>query len=47
MNKTFYGHTPNENGLMDLDRGDTHLHNIEAKDAKLIMTVQLISGAAV
>ena len=31
MNKTFYGHTPNENGLLDLDRGDTHFHNIEAK----------------
>ena len=31
MNKTFYGHTPNENGLLDLDRSDTHIHNIEAK----------------
>ena len=30
MNKTFYGHTPNENGLLDLDCSDTHIH-IEAK----------------
>ena len=35
MNKTFYGHTPNENGLLDLDRGDTHSHNIEAKRCKV------------
>ena len=31
MNKTFYGRTPNENGLLDLDRSDTHIHNIDAK----------------
>ena len=47
MNKTLYGYTPNENGLLDLDRGDTHFHNIEAKNAKLIMIVQLICGTAV
>ena len=35
MNKTFYGHTPNDNGLLDLDRGDTHSHNIEAKRCKV------------
>ena len=35
MNKTFYGHTPNEYGLLDLDRGDTHIHNIEAKRCKV------------
>ena len=35
MNKTFYGHTPNENGLLDLDRSDTHIHNIEAKICKV------------
>ena len=35
MNKAFYGHTPNENGLLDLDRGDTHFHNIEAKRCKV------------
>ena len=35
MNKTFNGHTPNENGLLDLDRGDTHFHNIEAKRYKV------------
>ena len=31
MNKTFYGHTPNENCLLDLDFSDTHIHNIGAK----------------
>ena len=35
MNKTIYGHTPNENGLLDLDRSDTHIHNIEAKRCKV------------
>ena len=27
MNKTLYGYTPNENGSLDLDRSDTHIHN--------------------
>ena len=31
MNKTFYGHTLNINGLLNLDRSDTHIYNIEAK----------------
>ena len=31
MNKTFYGHTPNVDGLLNLDRSDTHIHNIDAK----------------
>ena len=35
MNKTFYGHTPNVNGLLNLDRGDTHIHNIEVKRYKV------------
>src|SRR3954470_2914759 len=35
MNKTFYGHTLNINGLLNLDRGDTHIHNIEAKRCKV------------
>ena len=47
MNKTFYGHTPNVNGLLNLDPSDTHIHNIDAKDAKLIMIVQHICGTAV
>ena len=49
MNKTFDGYTPNENSLLDLDRSDTHIHNIDAnnKDAKLIMIVQLICGTVV
>ena len=35
MNNTFYGHTPNVKGLLDLDRSDTHIHNIEAKRCKV------------
>ena len=35
MNKTFDGHTPNENSLLDLNRSDTHIHNIEAKRCKI------------
>ena len=34
MNKTLYGCTPNENGSLDLDHSDTHIHNIEAKRCK-------------
>ena len=35
MNKTFDGHTPNENSLLDLDRSVTHIHNIETKRCKV------------
>ena len=35
MNKTFDGHTPNENSLLDLDRSDTDMHNIDAKRCKV------------
>ena len=35
MNKTFYGHTPKVNGLLNLDRSDTHIHNIDAKRYKV------------
>ena len=35
MNKTFYGHIPNVNGLLNLDRSDTHIHNIDAKRCKV------------
>ena len=35
MNKTFYGHTPNVDGLLNLDRNDTHIHNIDAKRCKV------------
>ena len=35
MNKTFDGHTPNENSLLNLDRSDTHIHNIDAKRCKV------------
>ena len=34
MNKTFYGHTPKVNGLQNLDRSDTHIHNIDDKRCK-------------
>ena len=35
MNKTFFSHTPNVNGLLNLDRSDTHIHNIDAKRCKV------------
>ena len=35
MNKTFYGHTLNIHCLLNLDRSDTHIHNIEAKRCKV------------
>ena len=35
MNKTFNGHTPKVNNLLNLDRSDTHIHNIEAKRCKV------------
>ena len=47
MNKTFNGHTPKVNGLLNLDRSDTHIHNIEAKICKVNNDMQLICGTAV
>ena len=35
MNKTFDGHTPNETSSLDLDRSDTHIHNIKAKRCRV------------
>ena len=35
MNKTFCGHTPKRNGLLNLDRSDTHIHKIDAKRCKV------------
>ena len=35
MNKNFYGHTLNINGLLNLDCSDTHIHNIEAKRCRV------------
>ena len=35
MNKTFYGHTPNVNVLLNLDRSDTHIHNVETKRCRV------------
>ena len=35
MNKTFYGHTPNENGLLDLHPSDTGIHNNVARWCKV------------
>ena len=35
MNKIFYGHTPNVDGLLNLDHGNTHIHSIEAKRYKV------------
>ena len=30
-----YDYTPNENGSLDLNRSDTHIHNIETKRCKV------------
>ena len=35
MNNTFNGHGPNKSGLLNLDRSDTHVHNINAKRYKV------------
>ena len=35
MNNTFYGHAPNVNGLLNLGRSDTHVHNIDAKRCRV------------
>ena len=35
MNKTFYGLISNVNGLLNLDRSDTHIHNTDAKRCKV------------
>ena len=35
MNKTFYGHTPNVDGLLNIDHGNTHIHNDDAKRCKV------------
>ena len=35
MNKTFYCNTLNINGLLNLDRSDTHIQNIDAKRCKV------------
>ena len=37
MNKTFNGHAPLKSGLflLNLDCGDTHIHNIDAKRCKV------------
>ena len=43
MNKTFYGHTSNMNGLLNLDRSDTH---VRAKRYKIVMIVPHTCGTA-
>ena len=35
MNKIFYGHTPNVDGLLSLVHGNTHIHSIDAKRCKV------------
>ena len=35
MSNTFYGHAPNVNGLLNLGRSDTHVHNIDAKRCRV------------
>ena len=35
MNKSFYGHAPNVNGLLNLGRSYTRVHNIDAKRCRV------------
>ena len=35
MNKTFCGYTPKVNGLLNLDRSETHIHKIDTKRCKV------------
>ena len=35
LNNTFNGLAPKMNDLLDLDRSDTHIHNIDAKRCKV------------
>ena len=43
LNNTFNGLTPKMNGLLNLDRSDTHVH---AKRYKIVMIVPLTCGTA-
>ena len=49
MSNIFYGHAPLVNGLflLNLDCSNTHIHNIDAKNAKLIMVLQHTCGTVV
>ena len=47
LNNTFNGHTLNENSLLDLDRSDTHIHNIDAKRCKVDNDSATYFGTAV
>ena len=47
MNKTFYGLTPNVNGLLNLDHSVHIFIILMPKDAKLIMMMQHTCGTAV
>ena len=35
MNNTFYGHTPNVNGLLNPGRSYTHIHSVNTKRCKV------------
>ena len=43
LNNTFNGLAPKMNGLLNLDRSDTHVH---AKRYKIVMIVPLACGTA-
>ena len=43
MSNIFYGHAPKMNGLLNLDRSDTHVH---AKRYKIVMIVPPTCGTA-
>ena len=45
-NDTLNGLAPRMNGLLNLDRSDTHVHNVVAKRYKVVMIVSLTCGTA-
>ena len=46
LNNTFNGLAPKMNGLLNLDRSDTHVNNINANRYKVVMIVPLTCGTA-
>ena len=46
LNDNLNGLAPRMNGLLNLDRSDTHVHNIVAKRYKVLMIVPLTCGTA-
>ena len=46
LNNTFNSLAPKMNGLLNLDRSDTHVHDIVVKSYKVVTIVPLTCGIA-